>query len=82
MTYAENRYRVVYECDPFSTEATVQTFPTLEEAREFTRGSATRYEIQRAIEAEDGSIFEWERTHLSESSRNVHATVAKAKAGK
>lgn len=62
MNYKGNQYRVVDENDRHTT---VRTFDTLEKAQNFSRGG--RYEIQRAVEAADGTIFEWERTALSQS---------------
>lgn len=62
MTYEGNQYRVVHETD---RNTTVRTFPMLEAAQGFSRSG--RYEIQRAVEATDGTVAEWERTALSES---------------
>ena len=60
------KYRIVRDDD---RNTTVRIFRALESAQRFTGDHATRYEIQRAILATDGSVFEWERTALSESPR-------------
>ena len=64
MTFANNQYRVVANID---RNTTVAIFPTIASAQEFSRSG--RYEIQRAVEATDGTVAEWERTALSMSRR-------------
>ena len=63
MTYAENRYRIVESHD---RNTTVKTFATIEQAQAFTRRQPG-LEMQMAVEAEDGTVFEWQRTCLSQS---------------
>lgn len=59
--YERNKYRVVANYD---RNATVATFPTVAQAQAFIRGRDSRYEIQRAVEAEGGEILHYERTAI------------------
>ncbi len=61
MLYTENRFRVV---DSDDRNTTVKTFASLAPAQQFLAHAKRRYEIQRAVEAEDGTVAWWERTAI------------------
>jgi hypothetical protein len=71
MKYAENRYRIVETHD---RNTTVRTFVGWLSAQAYTiRRSGL--EIQRATEAEDGSVFDWQPTSFSLSPTKFSSSI-------